>query len=496
MLDLKRKFYQLIISRIDGGQVLSPQYREHSLGLVQKGIGGFIVFGGRKDEVKDFIDALQAAAEEPLFIASDIERGAGQQLAGATGFPSQMAVSAAINNNIPEDVQLFEEMLRSIADEAIDIGINMPLIPVMDVNQNPDNPIICTRAFSDDPEAVAWYGKKYIHALEEKGLISCAKHFPGHGDTDIDSHISLPVITKPMEELIRVDVHPFKVAIEEGVGSIMIGHLAIPEIDTLPASLSAKVVHDLLRTELGFDGLIMTDALNMHALEEYESVATQCMNAGVDILLHPADADDVVEELKQSIASGVLDENKIDEAVSSIRKYKERIQNIEKQPIDAHRCLEVSNLISEKAITLVQGALEYMPLKDTQQCSLLYVGDENDFDVSPLRVVIPHAVNVNELSIGVTELKKTLVVALFTNIAAWRGSSGINNKSIEEIKGCLANAERSIVISFGSPYVLRHFQEADTLIAAYDSTGQAQESVISCLNGANEFSGRLPVRIM
>lgn len=496
MRNLERKFYQLIISRIDGDRVLSTQYQEHTLELVRKGIGGFILFGGRRDEVKGFIEILRAASEQPLFIASDIERGVGQQIEGATGFPSQMAVSAAINKEIPEDVRILEDMLRSIADEAIDIGINMPLIPVMDVNQNPDNPIICTRAFSDDPEETVWYGNKYIRTLEETGLISCAKHFPGHGDTNVDSHISLPVLTKPLAELMRVDLHPFKSAIEAGVGSIMVGHLAIPEIDNTPASLSTKIVHDLLRTELGFDGLVMTDALNMHALNEYERVATRCMNAGVDILLHPADADAVVEELKQSLDSGGLDEDKIDRALSRIRTYKERIRLLEKKPIDLQRHMEVSCLISGKAVTLINGQSQLTPPLNAQASSLLYIGDENDFDISPLRGFVPHVVNINELREGETGLKETLIVTLFTSIAAWRGSSGINDKDIERIKGYLRRAERSIVISFGSPYVLRHLQEADILIAAYDSTRQAQESVISRLKGEREFRGRMPVRII
>ena len=178
---MQKKLYQLIISRLNGHHIHSETYRERILDLVRKGIGGFIVFGGERDGVSAFIDEIKSLTEIPLFIASDIERGVGQQIKGCTNFPSQMAIAAAVDKNNPEDVVLLRDAVRAVALEAIDAGINMPLIPVLDINSNPDNPIICTRAFSDNAADVSWFGAEYIKALEEAGLISCAKHFPGHG---------------------------------------------------------------------------------------------------------------------------------------------------------------------------------------------------------------------------------------------------------------------------------------------------------------------------
>src|SRR5208283_1144494 len=177
---------------------------------------------------------------------------------------------------------LLEDALKCVTDEAIDNGINLPLIPVMDVNQEPDNPIICTRAFSDDTETVSWFGSEYIRALEQAGLMSCAKHFPGHGDTVVDSHIALPVIKKTREDLKGIDLVPFIKAIKAGVSSIMVGHLAVPSLDDVPASLSRKIMYGLLREELGFNGLILTDALDMHALSGTSDVPVKCINAGAD----------------------------------------------------------------------------------------------------------------------------------------------------------------------------------------------------------------------
>jgi beta-glucosidase-like glycosyl hydrolase len=493
MPGLEQKLYQLIISRLDGESISSPAYAEQTLELVEKGIGGFIIFGGEKAEVKTFINKLQSIAHPPLLIASDIERGAGQQIKGATHFPGQMALAAATDMHNPASVSTFEGAINAIALESIDTGINMPLIPVLDVNRNPDNPIICTRAFSDDPELVAMYGKMYIRTLEDKGLISCAKHFPGHGDTAVDSHISLPVITKSLDELMKTDISPFREAIAADVSSIMIGHLTVPAIDDLPASLSYKIITGLLREELGYKGLILTDALNMHALNEFIHVPTTCIDAGVDIILHPADPDSVVEELKLSLSSGKIKEDKINTAFERILKHKSRLKEIKKSEVDYSVHAALACGLSDKAITLLKEKIGLLPLKNIQNTSLFYTRDENRHDVSAIQNFISASIDLKE---GKGDINSdTAIFALFTSIAAWAGSSGIRNEEIAVIKNLIKKTRNSIVISFGSPYVLRHFQDADMLIAAYDASGQAQESVIKCLMGKVDFAGRLPVTL-
>ncbi|MBI5740251.1 MAG: hypothetical protein HZA16_05960 [Nitrospirae bacterium] len=502
MLNLEQKLYQLIISRLDGEGLSSVPYQEQTVGLVKKGLGGFILFGGRKDEMKSFISMLQSVSEIPLFIASDIERGAGQQFEDATRFPFQMAVAAAIDRSKASDVKILRGAIRSIASEAIDTGINMPLIPVLDVNRNPDNPIICTRAFSDDPEEVAWFGKTYIEILEKAGLLSCAKHFPGHGDTAIDSHIALPVISKSLKDLADVDLLPFKEAIRAGVSSIMLGHLGIPSIDTPPASLSKKAIEYLLRQELGYEGLVMTDALNMSALKALGNVPAKCLNAGVDILLHPSDTDAAVEELKQAVASGEVEEVTIDTAVERILRYKKKVGAIHALPPHVESHAELSQTLFDKSVTLVKAAPGILPIKDMRNVSLVFAGDENLHGTSPLRGIFKgnYAITVGAgfkpAHEGQTHRSApTSIFAVFTNVAAWRGSSGIRVEEIDAIKKLMCSSQNSIVISFGSPYVLRHFREADALIAAYDTAEQAQLSVMKCLKGELKFQGRLPVRL-
>ncbi|NOZ69153.1 MAG: hypothetical protein GXP46_07910 [Deferribacteres bacterium] len=494
-----KKFYQLIISRLDGERLSSASYRQHCAELVRKGIGGFILFGGSRYETGGFIAELQSLSRVPLFIASDIERGVGQQVQGYTVFPSQMAVAAALGRHRPGAVKILEEAVDAVAEEAIDAGINMPLIPVMDVNSNPDNPIICTRAFSGNPLDVAWYGCVYIRVLERAGLISCAKHFPGHGDTSVDSHIALPVIPKPLKELMHTDIHPFREAVRAGVGGIMVGHLAVTAVDPqLPASLSEKVITGLLREELGYSGLILTDALNMHALNEYENVPARCINAGVDILLHPADADAAAEELRHAVATGEISEAKIDRAAQRILNYKSALRRI-KNPVPpdrgAHAAL--SGLISTMAVTLVKDRGGLLPLRDAAGACLVFCGDGDEHDLSPLRDFIGgghRCINTRELSLP-NSACNTVICALFTDIAAWKGGAGISNEQKEAVRRLIGRAQRSIVISFGSPYVLRDFAEAGVLIAAYDTGRQAQLSVIRCLTGESDFTGSLPVAL-
>jgi beta-N-acetylhexosaminidase len=492
LYSLEKRLYQLIISRLDGEGISSESYQQKIFELVRKGIGGFIIFGGEKAEVKCFIDKIQSISEIPLFIASDIERGAGQQIRSTTVFPCQMAVAAAVDRNRTEDVTILESVIKAVADEAKDIGINMPLIPVLDVNQNPDNPIICTRAFSDNPEEVAWFGSKYIRILEGMGLISCAKHFPGHGDTSTDSHILLPIIRKSYENLMNIDGMPFKVAIYAGVSSIMIGHLSIPAIDSKPASLSKKIITDILRKDLGFEGLILTDALIMNALKDIENVPAQCMKAGADVLLHPADTDLTFKGLMSAMKSKEITEEQINRATNRILKIKVRIKNIERHEIDYQRNEILSSQVTDRSISLFKNTPKLLPILDQNKVCVIFAGDGQFFQSSPLRSFFKKVLTIADK----VEFKNKIVLfAIFTSVAAWKGSSGIAEDERRRMNELIREAEYSIVVSFGSPYVLRYFKGADILVAAYEATEQAQKAVIKCLEGRMDFKGRVPVEL-
>src|SRR4030067_2980830 len=495
-MNLQRKLYQIIINRLDGDRICNHAYQEIIFTLVRKGIGGFIIFGGKREELRPFIDKLQTIAEIPLFIASDIERGVGQQIDGYTNVPCQMAVRAAINRDDPADMALLRDSLRAVALEAIDAGINMPLIPVLDINNNPDNPIICTRAFSDNPEDVSFFGLEYISLMEGLNLLSCAKHFPGHGSTSTDSHISLPLVTKSYDELLTYDIRTFAEAIKTGVSSIMIGHLLIPSIDdSNPSSLSKRVITGILRTELGYNGLIMTDALNMSAISGIENIAARCLNAGVDIILHPSDAELTIRELTDAVSTGLISEETIDTAIDRILKAKSRFAQITGVEIDLHSNSLILKRMTEMSITVVNKKEGVLSVADDGKIQVFIAGEESLCEKSLWVEKFPPLEKGGEGGFESGFSDGAVIIAIFSEVAAWRGSAGIDDKAMEQVKELIRKARTSIVISFGSPYILRHFSDADVLIAAYEANGRAQKAVIKCLKEEACIGGKLPVRL-
>ncbi len=493
---LDKKLYQLVIARLDGTRINSSGYREGILRLVKNGIGGFIVFGGIKDEIKDFIFSLQSISEIPLFIASDIERGVGYQIKDTTLFPCQMAISAAINEKEPQNITLLRDMIGAISDEAIDIGINMPLIPVLDINQNHDNPIICTRAFSDNSDVVITLGLEYIRILEDRGLITSGKHFPGHGNTFVDSHIALPNISRSFEDLMKIDILPFKKAVEIGVSSIMVGHLCVKAIDPVPASISKKIITDLLREKLFFNGLVITDALNMNALRDFGDIHIKCINSGVDILLHPEDPDLTVKELKEGIKKRTINIENIETSYNRILKAKGKINNDRKIDVDYKSHSSLSSRITDMSITLLKNKKGILPLSDLEWIKVFIAGNYKPHELSILKNTFKNVfVTENMPSSDIIKPDELLISAIFTYESPGQDTSSVVDEEKRFILSLIRKSGRAIVISFGNPYILRHFKEADILIAAYESTENAQNSVIGCLRGEKGFKGSIPVKI-
>jgi len=489
---MTKKLYQLVISRLDGDRINNSAYRKTIFRLIRNGIGGFILFGGRRDAVKQFTGELQKVSEIPLFIASDIERGTGQQVSGSTIFPCQMAVAAAIDRTRADDLHLLEEAIVAIAREASYVGINMPLIPVLDVNQDPDNPIICTRAFSDDPEVVSWFGSHYIRILEQSGLVSCAKHFPGHGDTSVDSHLWLPVIQKSYEALKNTDIKPFRDSIMQGVSSIMVGHLSVPAIDVLPSSLSQEI-YRLLRDDLQFTGLILTDALTMSALHGLPDPAVRCLRAGADILLHPADPDETVNSLMSAMVAGNLAEDRVEDAYARVLSRKARLSPGVQGNVDFKSHAILSARLSEKSVSLVKRGSGKVPLAKDEKVQVFIAGDQEPSSLNFLRTLSP---DIRKCSDHADIGGVTAVVAIFSTVSAWKGSAGIADDQREKIRTIAGSFPKSIIISFGNPYILRYFGEADVLVAAFEGSGHAQKTVAEWLRGSRELEGGIPVRLI
>lgn len=491
---LEQQLYQLVIARLDGSDVGSQAYREACSELVRRGICGFIVFGGEKNEIAEFLRNLQSLSDIPLFIASDIERGVGQQIEGTTVFPCQMAMAAAIDRSDERDTLLLENALAAIAEESHDIGINMPLIPVLDVNRDPDNPIIATRAFSDDPEVVAWFGMEYIRHLEDAGLSTCAKHFPGHGDTHTDSHLSLPIIEKSFEEWFRQDAQPFVAAVRHGVSCVMMGHLKLPVIEPLPATLSPKM-HALLRKTIGFNGIVMTDALTMSALEDSPETALQALLAGADILLHPADPHRTVGVLREAIAKGTLREERIHDALTRIVRRKVVLPHPSERRVDYQAHAALSSDIARKSVTLVKYTPGIVPLHTRGRIRIVLSGDRTVSPLGNLKKLSPDIQWLSDTNAIQNADGEPTIIALLTSIAAWKGSPMLAHGERRRIQTIIENSRSSLILSFGNPYVLRHFPAADILVAAYDASEECQMTIVRWLRGEDTLKGRLPVRL-
>ncbi|MBI5187835.1 MAG: hypothetical protein HZA07_02015, partial [Nitrospirae bacterium] len=409
--------YRFIIPRLNGQDI--EKNFNYYLDLVKKGVAGFIVFGGELETVRNGIRRLQKEAKLPLIIASDLEQGLGQQLKGGTLFPPAMAIASAITTpthpspikgegegggiKVPSSkLKLLRSAFKAIASEAKYAGINTIFAPVLDINTNPKNPIISTRAFGEDPKTVSFFGCEMIRILQANGIVACGKHFPGHGDTEIDSHISMPTIKKDLQSLEKTELVPFRNAIKKGVKMIMLGHLNVPAIDPsgIPVSISKRAVR-FLRNEMKFKGIIITDALNMHSLTHVkqapnfeiaelracndkiseEKVSLMALRAGVDLLLHPTDPDRIASYLERTSYF----------PHASIKRLNEFRKTRHSSPVTLHRMVQgvtrhcdfdehkkISEELTRKALRI------YGDIKLTKRSFLIVLNDEPAPSPTPL----------------------------------------------------------------------------------------------------------------
>ncbi|MCX7725159.1 MAG: hypothetical protein N2042_07965 [Thermodesulfovibrio sp.] len=464
----------LIIARLDGEEINNSEYRQYIEKLVRDGILGFIVFGGKYIEIKRFVKYLQSISSKPLIIASDIERGVGQQIKGGSLIPSQMGITAGFD--LAKDRKELETLYKVVIKEALDVGINLALVPVLDVNTEPENPIICTRAFSDNPEVVSEYGRFVIELFESQGLSTCGKHFPGHGGTKVDSHLMLPHVN-------GIDIHlkPFKEAIKINVSSIMVGHIVA--FDGEPASLSKKTISGLLKQKLSFKGAVLTDAMNMKALIDYKNPHALAFIAGADIVLHPEDPYFAENEIKEAYKEGLISERRIREAYKRIDKLRKTPKNIGKIKKD-------NTLLKEafkKTVTLIKN--EIVDLKSKKIIPYL-VGAYTEEIKQAFCKYFGFAFDIQNYKPS----RETPLIAIFTNIKAAGKEYTLKEEQNTKIRELISNTD-TVVVSFGNPYVLRPFKKAKTLISLYDSNEEAVSAFLDSFNEGFKNTGKLPVNI-
>ncbi|MGH9914981.1 MAG: glycoside hydrolase family 3 protein, partial [Pyrinomonadaceae bacterium] len=385
-------------------------FRELRRQIEENHIGGITLFRSPVYESVVLINRLQALAKYPLLISADLEAGAGMRFDDTINLPWNMAVAAT------GVLSLAKRQGEITAIEARALGVEQIYAPVVDINNNAGNPVINVRSYGEDPNQVARFAAAFIEGTQSKGVIATAKHFPGHGDTDLDSHRALPIINVDKERLNNIELVPFRASIRAGVGAVMTGHIALPQIDrtpvtplaadqatdqksksvyaseeivaqngttpasTMPASMS-PVIGQLLQEELKFDGLVVTDAMNMNGLTIYFTQgegAVRAVLAGADVLLKPSDVDAAIRGLRDGVASGRVSEQRIDRSVKKIlaAKYdlglvKNRLTSIEDidRIVNGRETVELSREIAERAITLVRSDANLFPLSISQTAS-------------------------------------------------------------------------------------------------------------------------------
>ena len=522
-MNLKDKIGQMIMVRVRSDYYSSDNYSKKQVDnwIKKHKVGGLITFDGNGNVHGMYNNHkyFQEISEVPLLIASDLERGAGQQMKGATLFPSNMAVAAT---NDSYNAYLQGEIT---AKEAKALGIHMIFAPVLDVNNNPNNPIINLRAYSDQPDIVADFGIQFIKGIQDQGLYACPKHFPGHGNTSIDSHSSLPIITSSISDLNNIELKPFKSAIKNNVKMIMMAHIAMPALDPSkkPASHSYKITTDLLINDWNFKGLIITDGMEMKGITNQAwsgEAAIRAIEAGSDIILLPIDVERTIESIYNAVLSGRIDEERINLSVSKILDSKRELNlfndqlNFESMSsiVGSRDHLTTAAQIASSSITLVKDDKNQIPIKPekiNKMAHLILTTDENGNETlktikSNINYTHGNVKNIfvnyelsdiliDDLIIRLDRFDQ-IIVSTLVKIRMNKGESTVNSTHLKLIKKMANNNLPFVVVSYGSPY-LNDYTFIDTYICSYGYGSVSQTAVGDAIFGRKKIEGVLPINL-
>ena len=447
------------------------------------GVGGFIFFGGPADEVRDLIAQIVARSDVPLLIGADLERGAGQQFVGATGLPPLAAIGSLDNE---EDTR---SAARLTAIEAQQIGINWVYGPDCDVDLEPENPIIGTRSFGSDPQTVARHAAAWIEACQGQRVLACAKHFPGHGRTVTDSHAELPAVNVSREEIERSDLVPFRAAIEAGVASVMSAHVSFPALDPsgAPGTLSHAILTDLLRKELGFKGLIVTDALIMEGVLGQggeNGAVVQALKAGCDILLYPMDIEAVERSINSAISEGSLDVRNVSLSLERRHAWADWVRKAgPTSSLESDKRWAVG--AAERVVHPVTAA--FPPI--ARSIDVVTVDDDIGGPYPPpSRSPFIEQLNSSgyEAREGENESSTETVIALYGDIRAWKGRPGYSEKSKAAIrlaaKRARARGHRVSIVQFSHPRLANEIPLAAPILCAWGGEEPMQRAAARVLS--------------
>jgi beta-N-acetylhexosaminidase len=531
-MTLRDEVAQLIFIPFQGAppNSRSREYRSFARLIRETKVGGLILTNAsngrviRKAEpyaLAAFLNRVQRMAGVPLLVGSDFERGASMRVEGTTVFPHAMAFGAAGDPAFSR----FEGEVT--AREARALGVHWVYFPVADVNNNPDNPILNIRSFGEDPGEVAAHVKAFIegaHSDKRDFVLTTAKHFPGHGDTAVDSHISLAANNAGRERLERLELVPFRAAIDAGVDSIMTAHIAVPALapPDVPATLSPAILTGLLRNELGFKGLVVTDALDMGGITKGfggAEAAVRALEAGADVLLMPVDPEAALKAVVAAVGTGRLTRRRIQESVVAILSAKERLGLDRKRLVDLEaigdivdspEASERAQQIAARAVTLVRNDGNLIPLATPERACFVvmvenrYSSDGQVFTQEVRRRAPSAAVASLDASMPRDALEDALrglpacqsyAVAAFATVAAYRGSVGLAGELPHALETLIASGQPVALVALGNPYLLRTFPGVAAYLATFSNVPPSEVAAVEALFGEIDIRGHLPVSI-
>lgn len=512
-----QRIAQLMIIRESTFSMNGPVYHDSLVRelIRQYNIGGICLFQGTPVKQAEFINEFQAMAKTPLMVCIDGEWGLGMRFDSVKPLKHPMMLGAT------NDPNLAYEYGRLIGRQMKRMGIQVDYAPDVDINNNPANPVINDRSFGENKYKVANLGLAYALGLQDEGIMACAKHFPGHGDVSVDSHLDLPVIHKSMAELDTLELYPFKQLIKGGVASIMIGHLFVPAIDSTPhtaTSISRNAVTGLLRNTLHFEGLTFTDALGMKGVAKYfpgGEIAVQSLIAGNDMLCLPESVPDAIASIRAAIDSGKLSWNDVYEKCKKVLRYKFMYGSADAKPVslinltdDLNKGIDALNeKIAEKAITLLNKKNPvFFPLKKSAGHATAYIGvgidsanvfaDKMRSDFNADTFYLGHQADSQRVAQVIHKVKthyKQVVIGIHNYNRFPANQYGLSNETIRAVNEFGGGGKPAIVFDFGNPYALQYFCNTPNLVACYEDDSITQKVAIQMLKGEIPFRGHLSV---
>lgn len=508
-----RKFIRLVSQDRVGGLILVNTANGHAVGKADP------------LEVASFINRMQRLARVPLLISSDFERGASMRVDATTVFPHAMAFTASRD---PNEARLEGEIT---AREARAVGVQWLLFPDADVNNNPDNPIINIRSYGENPGDVSAFASAFIagaHSVAGARVLTTAKHFPGHGDTDTDTHLNLATLNASRDHLEQVEWAPFRAAIRSGTDAVMTGHIAVPALDDfgIPATLSSKILTGILREELDFKGIIVTDALEMGGIAQGFSAgdaAVRSLLAGADVLLMPSDPEAAINAVLAAVKSGQIPQKRIDESVMRILLAKAKLGLATKKLVSLNAIPKVVNSpesnavaqeISDRGVTLVRNQDDFIPLKAPGATAFFILAESGasvegqEFALEVRKRSIGASVTIVNATMSDADLDAAIahasqgpnpparyVVAAFASVAAYKGTVALGGGLPQMIGKLVATKKPVALIALGNPYLLRDFPEVAAYMTTYSTVPPSELSAVKALFGEIPIGGKLPVTI-